>query len=386
MLTDFRKEEAMVMKRRVSAGLWVGAIALAVMVVSGTSWADFTTERPGSILILPKVVVDDVRDTTVQITNTSNILVHAHCFYVNGAPLNPDLPPGPTNPPQWQETDFFLWLTRQQPTHWRASTGRRLNPLDGLGQEGSGLDPGLIPPVPNGFAGELVCVQVDASGVPTAGNALVGVATLNGPGEDVSKYNGIAFLGDAPNEDTELLLDNSEYAACPTGLQFPHLAQAAQDPILGGGSIATGRLTLTPCTQNFEEGDPTTVSVNVRSCDELEVCLSGDILFDCWFDRTLDLADPGNAGLFQSDFGFYKYSRLTPNPVCNGGPIDGTPCNPISGLPDCGSGTCDRFVGLLGVYESTHTDSSANSTRSLQNLHSTGEDGGDAVITLVGIP
>ena len=49
--------------------------------------ADTTTEQSSSILIFPKVVFDGSRDTVIQISNTSNSMVHAHCFYVNAAPL-----------------------------------------------------------------------------------------------------------------------------------------------------------------------------------------------------------------------------------------------------------------------------------------------------------
>mgnify|MGYP001075677390 CR=1 FL=1 len=76
---------------------------------------------------------------------------------------------GPQNPPLWIETDFDIWLTKQQPTHWVVSQGRLVNAADqpcsnnaGVpnGQSGgifpsggffdcndAGLDPGRVPPV-----------------------------------------------------------------------------------------------------------------------------------------------------------------------------------------------------------------------------------------------
>ena len=54
----------------------------------------------------------------IQISNTSNNMVHAHCFYVNARTVF-------NGAPVWQVTDFTIWLTRQQPTHWVASQGRR---------------------------------------------------------------------------------------------------------------------------------------------------------------------------------------------------------------------------------------------------------------------
>src|SRR6266404_6040662 len=144
-LTDFRKEEAMGTMTRGRTGGICGVLALAIMITASAASADVTTERTGSILILPKIVADGTRDTVIQITNTSNSLVHAHCFYLNGAPVN-----GPGTPSLWQETDFFIWLTRQQPTHWIASRGRTVNPNDPPGSDGAGLDPGLVPPTAPG--------------------------------------------------------------------------------------------------------------------------------------------------------------------------------------------------------------------------------------------
>ncbi|HEX7408476.1 MAG TPA: hypothetical protein VF515_12605, partial [Candidatus Binatia bacterium] len=109
--------------------LWVLGIAVVGLLplagIASASVNDVSTERGGSIIVFPKVVWDGTRDTIIQIGNMSNSMVHAHCFYVNAAPVNPSLPPSSTNPPQWNETDFDIWLTRQQPTHWVASLGRR---------------------------------------------------------------------------------------------------------------------------------------------------------------------------------------------------------------------------------------------------------------------
>src|SRR5262249_15607607 len=111
-VTDFRKEEAMWTKRRVRTRGILGAGSLAIVMTAGAAWADVTTERPGSILILPKIVADGTRDTLIEVSNATNSLTTAHCFYVNGGLLDPSAPPGPFNPPQWQEIDFILFLTR----------------------------------------------------------------------------------------------------------------------------------------------------------------------------------------------------------------------------------------------------------------------------------
>jgi hypothetical protein len=162
------------------------AAALLGLMVSGAG-AELTTERSASILVFPKVIANGTRDTIIQITNTSNSMVHAHCFYVNAAPTNSELPPDPVlNPPLWQEIDFDIWLTKQQPTHWVVSRGRAVNPQDPSCDRlsgtyacpDSGLDPGRVPPLPDDFVGELKCVEVDASGAPISGNHLKGEASI----------------------------------------------------------------------------------------------------------------------------------------------------------------------------------------------------------------
>jgi hypothetical protein len=374
--------------RRVRAGLIAGSLALAMTLTAGWARADTTTERPSSILILPKIVADGTRDTLIEITNTSNSLVFAHCFYVNGAPVDPTQPRGPTNPPLWQEVDFFLFLTRQQPTQWLVSAGRDVDPTDPPTSPGYGIDPGLIPPAVPGFQGELLCVQVDNSGSPVGGNALIGAATLVGPDGDSSKHNAIGILGIDVNSDNVLNLDGDEYQSCPNQLGFTHFADGVEDPFLGPGSGVIGRIALVPCTHDLENGIPSQVSVSVESFDELESRLSGNINFICRFDEDLGstaiVGDMGNP-FFPTggmDFGTWKYSVLTPNPVCVGGSRNRQPCTVDD---DCPNGECTGEVGLLGVLEQAHADGIGGVTRSSQNLHTLGERPG-SVITTVELP
>src|SRR5512139_3609399 len=172
------------------------AVVAAAMVWGAPCVADTTTERSGSILIFPKVVFDGSRDTMIQISNTSNSMVYAHCFYVNAVPLctrsEGDCLAGTCLGecvPQWQEVDFDIWLTKQQPTSWAAGLGRVTFPfdnnclsdlrhpdLDNADCYGSGIDPGRVPPVSFPFAGELKCIEVESGGAPISGNHLKGEA------------------------------------------------------------------------------------------------------------------------------------------------------------------------------------------------------------------
>lgn len=345
-------------------GLWMlGATALGVCMLAGVASAnptDVTTEQGGSIIVLPKVIWDGTRDTIIQITNIGNPVAQARCFYIDGGPLNPNLPPGPTNPRQWNETDFSIFLTKQQPTQWVASLGRRVT-VDSFKTGGYGLDPGLIPPVRRGFTGELKCVQVDDSDVPVRSNQLKGEATLRRFDGDVSKYNAIAFRGNpgAGNNDNpnQLNLDwsqghpDGQYSACPDTLILNHIAYNAPDPAVqsigscqkscfggsagsnegaactnnstctGGGKCldcpVTTNLTLVPCSENIEELQPSSSTVSFTIWDEFERRFSASITVDCWLSAELNQIHP-NAFSFSTLGTFSAHTRIQPNPGASG--------------------------------------------------------------------
>ena len=293
------------------------AAALVGLVVSGAH-AQPTTERSASILEFPKVISDGTRDTIIQITNTSNSMVHAHCFYVNGALTFPDLPPGPINPPLWTEVDFDIWLTKQQPTHWVVSQGRLVDATDPVctnkmtppfyGCNGAGLDPGRVPPVVEYFTGELKCIEVDATGHPVSGNHLkgeatlvtndvcepnrcvLGTCTLSGDpcatsaqctdptglcvisgttcastddcrveGEvlyDVAKYNAIGILGNENNDgDGVLCLGGESTPECPLGAEYDACPQTWIANHFAEGAFD-------PVDEQFDTADSTDSSVN----------------------------------------------------------------------------------------------------------------------------
>jgi hypothetical protein len=220
------------------------------------------------------------------------------CFYVNGQSFG--------GFPIWDITDFSLVLTRQQPTHWGVATGRAVDPTD----KETGLDPGLIPPVVEGFTGFLVCVEVMPSGEPSGANSLKGeatvgqVTTLGDPGNRVSKYNAIGIqacgqggcggAGMQVNADNVLELNNVEYAACPGGLLVNFAAENGEDIAIGPAnppSVVSTNLTLIPCGIDFENLNPasTLLTLNLRNEFESPGSVS-QVPVDCWFSR--DLGDP----------------------------------------------------------------------------------------------
>jgi hypothetical protein len=297
-------------------GRWAVVTGVILLVSAATSHADVTTERSASILIFPKVVFDSSGlqtgtpvDTTIQISNTSNSMVFAHCFYVNAVPPDPTRPPSPANRPIWQEVDFEIFLTKQQPTHWLVSTGRLADPSDNRGCAVScgdaGFDPGRVPPAGSDpFTGELKCIEVDSSGAPINGNHLKGEATIvtTDGRYDTSKYNAVGVLGlntdlNGNNSDNTLCLGGgvssscptgAEYNACPQALILNHFAEGATDPIIeafgngNGKSSVSTELTLVPCTEDFENQVPPSVVVQFLITNEFEEQFSTSTTVTCW--------------------------------------------------------------------------------------------------------
>jgi len=365
--------------------VWLAVGVSVCTLIGGAALAATTTERPGSILIFPKVVTTGSRDTVIQITNTGNMPNELRCFYLNGQSCF--------------ETDFSVSLTKQQPTVWRVGTGRRVDPTDGQ----RGLDPGLIPPLPPNFAGALVCAEVDASDMPMVRNQVKGEATLvdnsgTSTFNDVSKYNAVAVQGIHSNGDNSLKLNDDEYSACPASLVLNFQRDGGPDPIIeslgnggrcdinstnsgdpcnadgdcSGGLCLTGqsrvmtRLTVLPCTLDIAGLVATKVVLNFDGRDETETRFSGGTTFTCWDSFTVDsrvVGLPGTPNLTMSIRGdtpvvgvaeyFHSDSiantasaaaNLHTQGICVGGGLDGQPCNRNA---ECnppfttGSGTCN---------------------------------------------
>src|SRR5262249_21660594 len=123
------------------------------------------SDRTAGYVVFPKVVVDTAGaingrsvDTIIQLTSTAEVQRNVHCFYVdasrhcsNATSLcsnspsticgnNQDCPPGGTCPlpvcrsnsdcsgsgtcvDAWNETDFDVVLTKDQPVGWSAALG-----------------------------------------------------------------------------------------------------------------------------------------------------------------------------------------------------------------------------------------------------------------------
>jgi len=382
---------------------WVVRCAIVTWVASGLlalpGRADVSVERGSSIIIFPKVISDNDGlltrgfpvETIIQISNTSNSLAFAHCFYVNAAPLDPSQPPGPFNPPQWQEVDFDLVLTKQQPTYWVVGQGRRVDPTDPqcsrvppvFSCPSAGFDPGAIPAVPPNFQGQLVCIEVDSAGAPLNGNRLKGEATLVTPRSttvngvtmrqgEVSKYNAIGIAGlntDTNSNDGDLTLciggnprpgcpAGAEYNGCPDTVIVNHFGERATMPALPANDIPNSRVetevTLVPCTQDFENQVPGSVVVQFRVTNEFENLFSASTTVTCW--SNFRLAEVGR--IFDASFLGTRFAqtRMTPGGI--------------------------EQPGFLGVSEEFYNDGRGVLSRAALNLHVEGVRPGGDVITI----
>lgn len=332
----------------------LGGLLAVLVVYGGHARADVATDRAGSVIVFPKVIADGVRDTLIQIANTKNTGVAAHCIYVNAAGLcggitgrgsqfcnvdtdcpidvNTDQPQPCVH--QCDECDFDIFLTPQQPTVWRKSTGRA--GFDGF----DGFPPGSPDKcVTQPFVGELKCIEVAGDGSPKAGNSLKGEATIVGQGPgNISQYNAIAIMansasaldfnggfalnftagwqceggGDATDGQSctppgspphvpplttctgTCTKAVGEYNPCPADLVMNHYPQGAFDDFTFAQSFT--EVTLVPCTELIEPfQQPVRVSANFEAIDDMEVSLgSAHVDGDCQLN--MQLSDPRIAG------------------------------------------------------------------------------------------
>lgn len=398
-------------------------LAASAMVWSaGQARAEVTTDDAGSIVIYPKVVSDGSRDTLIQLSNRSNMPAFVHCFYVNTAGrcstttqqscrLDRDCPASEECVRACDASNFDVRLTAQQPTMWRASTGRlasQLPPPCRIGQtcacsidaaSGQQICPGLevaannapyVPRVGTEFEGELKCYQVDPNGVPVAGNALKGTATIETLASgQISEYNALSIsanadLGGGVNQDSDLFLNyprasaptSGEYNACPANLVFTHYGEGAVDAFTNA-TVST-EITLVPCTELIEERVQTPVTVSFVAFNEFESRLSADaVSFDCRFSRSLADIPVEGQGLFLAAAGQSWKMRITPSSsnVCLTGTNRGQTCNTDTDClgfltsPDGTSLGCRPSPGVLGVVEEFYTVPGQAAGTMANNVH-----------------
>jgi hypothetical protein len=249
---------------------------------SGIARGEISTDQPGAMLVFPKIVHDASVDTIIQVSNATGARIFARCFYINGA-FDPD-----TEEPAWSVVDFQIRLTRLQPTFWVAGIGMPAVPPDNRPPD---LYPGPVPPVAEGFAGELRCVVVDDGEAPISRNALTGEATIiDRSTGSTRKYQAIGIRGlSGNNGDNTLLLNEVEYTTCPRVLLLNHFFDDAPDPLLPGE--VTTRVTFVPCSADVERGVPGNSNLLFEVFNEFEQRLSASLEVTCFADLDLSSID-----------------------------------------------------------------------------------------------
>ena len=333
--------------RRGRAVAWsvIGAVIASAV---ATARADVASDQAAAILVFPKVVVDTSVppqtdrgrvDTLIRVSNTSKQAVSVHCFWVNAnghcsnAPLTVCDPNvfGAGSPcgvsgicqPGWQETDFFVNITAQQPVAWLASQGARACddttdpqvpcfPLDANGPPGPKNNGGssVLAVAEDPFVGELKCVAVDPNDLPVDKNVLKGEAEIirsNKTLIDVDAYNaiGIPAIPGANNGDSTLVLGGGcvggtaaqapcttnsdcpggrcaigEYSSCPNVLILDHFFDGVDDPV--SGKTVTTDLTLVPCSEDFLNQVPVKTAVQFLVFNEFEQRFSNSRSVTCF--------------------------------------------------------------------------------------------------------
>ena len=388
----------------------LGMVLAAMVLFGARAGADVTSDRPGSVVIWPKVIADGSRDTIISLTNTSNTQAYAHCEYVNGIGIcslsgglctlpsqdaAPDAPACPGGSADlcvldWISLDFDVILTRQQPTFWRVSTGRVDDPLQDPDNEceptpgsptrqscpGFFLMGQVVPPV-QPFRGELRCVQTSMDGNAIAANALKGEAKIETFGDvpQLSEYNSINVRAiSSPVEDPAILPLNGVdpantgfniYNACPEAVEVTNYARGAEDLVAAsidptacdGGCPVTTEFTVIPCRADFENEIPTHFTLLIDYTNEFEQSLSIERDFDCWTTFTLE-----NLGFQNVADSTFQRTRITPtgSGLCIAGDEDliNTPCSTDLG---CGTGAdavCAPATGVLAIVEEFHASDS----------------------------
>ncbi len=352
-----------------SATHWLIAAVLLTSAVAGRVRAEVASDQAAAILVFPKVLVDTSDppntprgriDTLIRVSNTSDRPISMYCFYVNANGHCKNSPTTICDPydrnaenlcgsngpceAEWHESDFVVHLTPRQPVAWLASVGA--SPC----REGApevpcfpltvGGQPNQVQPVPEDpFIGELKCIAVDVNVVPVERNDLKGEAEIirsntNPDFLDVEAYNaiGIRALANPNDGDGKLVLGggvcsgggrdglpcaaaaacpggrcSAEYNGCPNILILDHFFDGAIDPI--SNREVTTKLTLVPCSEDFETQAPVRIIVHFLVFNEFETRFSTSNSITCFND--FKLTDIDRAGRDRSIFSAAVAGTLT---------------------------------------------------------------------------
>jgi hypothetical protein len=427
------------MKRTKQVAAVLGVLAAATVGTVGEVMASSTTDRPASIQVWPKIVVDTsgaftggvATDTQITLTNTfRGGLKQAHCFYVNATSHCSNIPSRAcqtpeqccdtlpcvtgafrgTCDPSWNEIDFDIYLTQEQPLQWYASEGLQRGdfpvegpffcnaPLDhvqcfndivcagfGCNTGQSNLGSGIPPVGEDPFIGSLTCIQFTGANpsIPDhsttrdnlIGHAAIARGGLIGGGTvptavDVAKYNSVGISAEATSTSNTTLLLNSavgDYQPCPSTLILSHIFDGATDPLgTAVNQTYSTELTLVPCSNDFARQVPGRTTAQFLVFNEFEQRFSTSRTIDCLFDgliSTIDTRNPARS----------IFSAGVAGTIAGQTRIRGVGGNTIGGI--------DTSGGLLGVARALIANKPGPSSAAYQ-LHQQG----NAVVDVIILP
>ncbi len=364
--------------------MFIGAV---VALAAGAAYADVVSDRPAAILVWADVKYDTEAsvDTIIQISNTSQEPILAHCFYENAnshCTNNGQVCQGASDccdastgcgvcKAGWLETDFRVRLTPRQPLGWVASEGLTEFPLDGgfggTANDGSSNAGSRVPPVAERpYTGALKCIAINDDGTPSDRNVLKGESTQVYPDRgDVAKHNaiGIQALEGAVNDDNELILGGgeAEYNGCSNILILNHMFDLGVHPAVDDVTATSlTNLVLVPCTEDFLRQIPGAAVIQFLVYNEFEQRFSTSRTATCkadWRLSEIDTSDPTRS-IFSAGVG--------------GSLVGQTRMNPI------GSG----FIGVANEWVTPDGGDSAVGSRSSFNINLQGDRAEADVITI----
>jgi hypothetical protein len=368
----------------------VAVVAVLLLMAQRGQAQSVTSDQTAGYVVFPKVLVDSSDifsqgrrvDTLIQLTSTAvpsgpNGCRVVECFYVNATKhcTNSNINETPNGPCRtnadclrggtcglndgvdgWQETNFFIVLSANQPIGWSADSGGSIPP-----DKDSCAGGQSIPAAPEAFfMGEVKCVEVDGTavtgpgattGTPILANELKGEATIydiapgTPGGVDVRAYNGVGIpalttsgqpiaktcaggtkqglgcgtdadcLGGGACEIAMCLGSNSAtgalcpvatHASCPSTLMLNHFFD--QLPVYHTD------LTLVPCNEDLTKTGPAATPATTAQFlvfNEFEQRFSASLTVRCFKEITLSNIDtlPGNEAA--SIFSIYVQGTLT---------------------------------------------------------------------------
>lgn len=230
-----------------------GVLLLGLMCMARVSHAEAPPQRlPSAVLQWPLIAVEgggQTRDTRVELVNLTSNRLEVHCFYINNTSCS--------------ATNFYVYLTPNQPMSWLASRGT-VNFLNGS----------AVPPFST--TGELKCVVLPSRPEVDYHNAIQGRGIVFGADGHTQSYGAVGFRRLIDGEYNNLVeLDGSTYTQCPDELHFAFVASNA---------TSDSELVIAPCSNDLENIRPATTAVQFRVINEFEQLLSASMVVTC-FDR-----------------------------------------------------------------------------------------------------